>query len=86
MQKLSKRWNNLFGRKTPKQSASERTWSRWRMRHNLAQDTDHSRVLEAEQAYNKHTKHKRMMGLMPSFQKMFGDRIPISEHISIERG
>ncbi len=41
---MSHRVNMLTGIKEPKPSATERTWSRWRMRRNISTTEDKNRV------------------------------------------
>lgn len=43
---MSHRYNSLTLRKEPKPSASDRTWSRWRVRKNIENKEDKKRIDE----------------------------------------
>ena len=57
--RLSKRFNLEYGRKTPRLSASVRTWSRWRMFKNISTQEDQKResmIQESRDTFSKLTK------------------------------
>ena len=53
MQIVAHRFSDKYGRKIPKPSASERTWSRWRMRKNIQTKQDEVRKSRIEEIKEK---------------------------------
>jgi len=50
---MAHRFNNKLQKKTPKPSATERTWSRWRMRKNIQTKQDETRISKIEEIKQK---------------------------------
>lgn len=50
---MAHRFNNKMQKKTPKPHASERTWSRWRMRMNIETKQDEVRQSRIEEVKEK---------------------------------
>ena len=50
---IAHRFNNKLQKKTPKPAATERTWSRWRMRKNIQTRQDENRISKIEEIKQK---------------------------------
>ena len=50
---IAHRFNNKLQKKTPKPAATERTWSRWRMRKNIQTRQDENRISKIEEVKQK---------------------------------
>ena len=69
---MSKRFNLQYDRKTPKPSASPRTWSRWRLFRNISDVQDQKRELMINETRDTIQESKSGSKLSRQMQNLLG--------------